>query len=309
MNYVMYKLDFQSSVHFGHNDLSKSSNSFMADTLFSALCLEAVKMGNDCLEMFYNIVHDGRLKFSDAFPYIGDTYYLPKPVKRIESDRTGDSVIKKAFKKLEYVPADKMSEYLQGNLDPREEGNKLSDNLGKYGMKVSVAIKDMEEPQPYHIRYYKFKENNGLYLIMAYKDDEVRDLFEELMMSLSFSGIGGRRSAGFGRFEFRITKMPEYILSRLTQDAKEYMSLSVSLPKDSELEELLQHSSYVLIKRSGFVESDTYSEVQKRKKDIFMMKSGSCFKKMYEGSIYDVSGDGRHPVYKYAIPLWMGVSE
>ncbi|MDE7432467.1 MAG: type III-A CRISPR-associated RAMP protein Csm4 [Lachnospiraceae bacterium] len=309
MNYVIYKLDFQSSVHFGQNDLSKSANSFMADTLFSALCLEAVKMGNDCLESLCDIVRDGRLKFSDALPFIKDTYYLPKPVKKIENDRTGDSVVKKAFKKLEYIPADKMSDYLQGKLEPESEERLLNEGLGDYGMKVSVVIKGMEEPQPYHIRYFSFKKESGLYVIMAYADDEARGLFEDLMMSLSYSGIGGRRSAGFGRFEFRIAKMPEYILSRLTNDAKEYMSLSVSLPQEGEMEAALENAGYVLIKRSGFVESDTYADTFKRKKDIFVMKAGSCFKKMYKGSIYDVSGDGSHSVYKYAIPLWMGVSE
>ena len=309
MNYVIYKLDFQWGVHFGNKDLLKTNNSFQADTLFSALCLEAAKCGTDCLKQLYNRVINGRLRISDAFPYIGDRYYLPKPMKRIQSEEEGNSAVKKAFKKLSYIPADKMTEYLRGTLNPQEESKRLEENLGQYGVKVCAAVRGLEETRPYHIQYFRFHDKCGLYLIVAYEDEEERELFEELMERLSFSGIGGERSSGFGRFDFKIGKMPEVILSRLMKTDKECMTLSISLPKDNELEPALEGAKYVLVKRSGFVESDTYSDTPKRKKDTSMFKSGSCFCKRYEGNIYDVSAGGNHPVYKYGMSLWMGVSE
>ena len=71
--------------------------------------------------------------------------------------------------------------------------------------------------------------------------------------------------------------------------------------------QVLDDSRYLLVKRSGFIDSYTYSKEQRRKKDIYLFKSGSCFNNTYQGDIYNVSSGGSHPVYKYAKPLFMGV--
>ena len=43
------------------------------------------------------------------------------------------------------------------------------------------------------------------------------------------------------------------------------------------------------------------------RRKTFMVLAGSCFKIPYQGDIYDVSIYGKHPVYRYAIPIFMGV--
>lgn len=85
------------------------------------------------------------------------------------------------------------------------------------------------------------------------------------------------------------------------------MSLSCSLPKYNELETVLEGASYLLQKRSGFVVSDKYSEEPLRKRDLYILKAGSCFRTIFEGDIYDVSDGGTHAVYRYAKPLFMEV--
>lgn len=182
------------------------------------------------------------------------------------------------------------------------------EELGKFEMKVLASIRGEEKTLPYRVGTYYYKEGNGLYFIIGYRDDQTVNLFEQLLKCLSFSGIGGKRASGMGRFNYFSEEIPIDFLRRLENNGKEYMSLSVSLPRDEELDEVLQDAEYLLCKRSGFVASENYAEQQMRKRDLYVLKTGSCFKTKYEGDVYDVSGKvGSHPVYRYAKPIFMEV--
>lgn len=307
MKYKLYRLTFQSAVHFGGNNLDEGEYACCADTLFSALCQEALKISDHVLQDFYHYVKEDRLLLSDLFPYMDDAYYIPKPMKRIESaERDGNSVIKKAYKKLKYIPMDQLDIYLQGAYDVLHAAN--MDNLGHFEMKNAVSVRGESEPQPYRIGTYYYKSGNGLYVIVGYQEEGVLQLTEELLINLSFSGIGGKRASGFGRFKLFQKKLPDYFYKRLEANGTRYMSLSVSLPTDEELENVLQDAEYLLCKRSGFVASEQYAPEQMRKKDLYVFKSGSCFAKRFTGDIYDVSDQkGRHPVYRYAKPMLLEV--
>ena len=78
MKYSIYKLEFQTGVHLGMGMLNESEYTFRADQLFSALYIEALKL--KCEKEFYDCVKRGKLLFSDAFPYLGKTYMIPKPM-------------------------------------------------------------------------------------------------------------------------------------------------------------------------------------------------------------------------------------
>lgn len=264
-------------------------------------------MGEEVLKDFYMYAKNGELLFSDAFPFMGNTYYLPKPMKRIDiGDNQGDSKLKKEYKKLKYIPEEAINDYLRGCFD-LSNGQKMGD-LGKFEMKVSASIRGEEETKPYRIGTYYYKEGNGLYFIVGYDEPQKLTLFEELMESLAFSGIGGKRAAGMGRFDFFAEKISLDLQKRLEKNGKTYMSLSVSLPQDKELDEVLEDAEYLLYKRSGFVASENYADEQMRKRDLYVLKAGSCFKIKYKGDIYDVSGRmGKHPVYRYAKPIFMEV--
>lgn len=307
MDYQVYKLEFQGAVHFGKNSLEDGEYVFCADTLFSALCHEALKKGLDALNNLYQYVKGGDLLLSDAFPYIGDTFYLPKPMKRIDAgDSKGDSVIKKAYKKLKYIPAEQLDSYLHGEYDVFNAQD--ISGLGHFEMKVSAAVRGEEETKPYRIGCYYFNQGNGLYMIVGYQNPMVLQLVEELLECLAFSGIGGKRAAGLGRFVLHLGKLPANIHSRLVKSGKQYMTLSVSLPTDDELEDALIGAEYLLCKRSGFVASEQYAKEQQRKRDLYVLKAGACIRMLYAGDVYDMSDkNGSHPVYRYAKPMFMEV--
>lgn len=306
MKYVIYKLYFLNGVHFGNNSLESSLYTLCADTLFSALCQEAVKMGPDTLATFYQYTHEKKLIFSDTFPFRNNELYLPKPFIYIDhGDKAGDSTVKKAFKKMKYISCDHFSQYLKGQM--RLEQTYDLNDFGHSYQKTSVSVRGELDPVPYRVGIYYYNDGNGIYFIAGVGDSAAEALLDELMDSLSASGLGGKRSSGLGRFDYYCVECPEELSHRLTGEWKSYMSLSVSLAQEGEMEEALCGASYSLVKRSGFVASELYSEEQMRKKDLYVFSAGSCFQRKFSGDIYDVSNHGKHPVFRYAIPMFLGV--
>ncbi len=306
MQYEIYKLKFPYGVHIGAKALENSEKTFCADTLFSALAIEALKNDQTVFDKLLDYVKTNKLVLSDGFPFVGDELFLPKPYLKIEGVNDGSSVVKKQYKKMKYVAMSKWKLYLSGKLNPLDE-IELEKHIGSHSTKTHCAIRGLEETKPYRIGTYTFSEMAGVYIIYGYNDDTVKEFFYDLLEKLSFSGIGGKRSSGLGRFEIYPGKMPEEILSAIDKDSSKYVSLSISLPGEDELESALKDSSYMLEKRSGFVDSKSYSDSFMRKKDLFMFVSGSVFSTKYCGDVYDVSSGGKHPVYKYGKPIFLGV--
>ena len=305
MKAVIYKLKFRAAVHFGSGRLSSGGNVFFADTLFSALCHEAVKLyGSDGAEKLYRLAHEGELMLSDGMPYCGDILLVPKPIIHIEGERESDSSMKKKFKKLKYIPINDMGSFLDGKYDPSDA---LDIKLGESDIRNAAAIHDDDDNEPFNIGTYTFAKNCGLYFIAQISSDEAGEVLDKLLESLSYTGIGGKVSAGLGRFEFTKTDMPAELEKRLAGNSSAYMSLSVSMAMDDELDSAVQGAYYEMIKRSGFVASPTYADNPQKKTDLYCFRSGSCFKNRFHGGVFDVSAGGNHPVYRYAKPMFMSI--
>lgn len=324
MEYKIYKLRFKTGVHFGNGLLNDSINTVKADTLFSALYLEALNIGKN--DELYKMANDSRLFISDAMPYIkNDIFLVPKPMIQVKTDKKQDkdqiennSVIKKRVKNIKFLPITNLDDFLNGDIEKIEDD---SLKTGYFEGMTKARVRSHDEngipidTLPYHVGVYNFDENAGLYIITAYEDEEVIKLIEELLTSLSHTGIGGKRTSGLGKFDLEIRDLPSDFANKLFTKKhisdkifKKYMSLSTSLPKDDELEEALENSSYLMEKRSGFIYSTTYSDEFRRKKDMYVFSSGSCFENLSDGDVYDVSeGQNTHKVYRYAKPLFLGV--
>ncbi len=308
MNYKAVKFKFQSSLHIGLNSLEDAEKRLMADTLFSAMCIETKNLGDVKLDKLVNLVKTGNIIFSDAFPYREDDYYLPKPMKRIENEEEGNSIVKKAYKKLELIADCDFDYYIKGEYDIQNAEE--TPEFGRRDIRVAASIRGEEETVPYRVGAFLFNEDCGLYFIFGYKEEADHTFLHEVLDSLSFSGIGGKRASGYGRFVYEECELPESILKRLNSINGQVMTLSVSLPAENELAESVAEAEYQLIKRSGFVTSETYLAEQTRKNDLYVFKAGSCFSQVFKGGVYDVSGGrGSHEVYRYAVPLFMGVDE
>lgn len=309
MRYDLLRLEFSTPVHFGSGRLDTAEITFCADRLFSAICIEALKKGGEeYLMKIYECVRNGKLLLSDGLPYIGDTYYIPKPVIHIEhSHDDSSSVLKKAFKKLSYIPVDKTGDFIKGDIDPESENEKFS-NIGRFGKRYLVAVRNgKEDSLPYRVGDFTFAENSGLYIILGCEDDDLYYDMSKLIEAIGYSGIGGKISSGMGKFSVKPKKMPEGFLRAFEGEHDRYISLSVCMAKNDELEAILENAGYVMLKRSGFINSYTYADNYQKKIDFYCFAAGACFEKKFEGDVFDVSQGGAHPVWRYAKPMLMGV--
>jgi CRISPR-associated protein Csm4 len=305
MDYAFYKMRFRAATHFGDKRLTDSEISAPADTVFSALCHEALKnYGADGIEKLVRLANEGRLLLSDALPFLDYDFYIPKPISGAKrNDEDDDYGGKKAFKKLKYVPAALLQDYLEGNFDAALE-LETQRNFGKSDVRAAVSVDD--PPRPFYVGTFAFAENAGLYLIVGH--DGEGGFAESLLESLAFGGIGGKRSSGLGRFDLERASCDE-LTDLLVNSAasRKRMTLSASMARPDELEKALAGASYALKRRGGFVSSPDYAERHVKKRDFYSFAAGSCFVNAFEGAVFDVSRGGRHPAYRYAKPLFAGI--
>lgn len=300
MQYLIFKLSFNTAVHFGKGRLDATEITFYADTLFSALFKEAIELeGIAFAEQLRNRVNKGELVISDAMPYCKDELYIPKPILHIDNKDEGNSSAKKKFKNLSYICIDDLGDFINGNYEPIEV------KFGEKGIQAKVSVKQDRDNEPYNVGVYKFNKECGLYFVAGIADDYIDD-FDRIMDSLSYRGIGGKISAGLGSFSYAVEQAA--FEERLKKNGKRFMTLSVSMAKENELENALDDASYSLIKRSGFVASNTYNKENSnllKKNDFYSFKGGSCFKNRFDGDVFDVSDNGGHSVYRYAKPMFI----
>lgn len=277
MKKSIIKFKFLTPLHIGSKNLSDSEYEIKADTIFSALCIES---GN--ISKLVRDVREGRLKLSNAFPYIEDFYYIPKPMVYIKQQ----SKEYKLFKKIKYIPEDLLRHYLNGSLVPEDEIKSFI--LGDSDIRTQVCVGS----DPFQVGTFSFKENTGLYIIVEHKGDFIFDIFERLQ----YSGIGGKRSSGLGRFSFEIEECFEF------PKGEKRILLNSAMAKQEELDTALEDANYLLEKRSGFIHQSKY-----KKRDFYSFKAGSVFKNQFKGDLFDVGND-EHPVYRYAVPMFMEVN-
>ncbi len=235
-----------------------------------------------------------------------ETLYIPKPAVRVQTEQEGNSALKKHFKKLKYIPWEKLAAYLQGEIDPAAENQRFR-QLGQQEMRTLAAGRNKAEAEPFFVGTYRFHKGSGLYIIAGFAAAEIKQQFEQLLQGVAISGIGGKRSAGLGKFKVKAADFAAEELNVKAGVEPFYMNLSVAMAVEPELAEALQGASYTLVKRSGFVASATYAPENRRKRDFYAFQSGSCFKRPFAGDVFDVAGNGRHRVYRYAKPLFLEV--
>lgn len=330
MQYKIFKLKFETPVHFGSEkvgtSLEKTNIICHSDTLFSAMCQEILKLYDETvLSDFVDMVEDGELLFSSLLPYNGNSLFLPKPCLLLErdynkEDTDSSSIKKKKMKKLEYISINDFQKYINylktgDNFDYDEDFYKIyeTDTTAKVSLNT-----DSDKNNIYYVGSTYFKERCGLYVLVAYDNDEQIELFEKILTSLGYSGIGGKRSSGYGKFIIEDEMYPDVngleeeklIYSLLEENGDYQETLSIVSPSDEELDNNdFDKAFYKLISRNGYVYSTTYTNDNTlvKRKSLSMFKEGSCFPFEINGEIKDVSDNGKHPVYKNGKCLKIGV--
>lgn len=295
MEVQAYKLDFQ-TVHFENGNLNESIGSFNASRLYSSLFLESLKLNVD--KEFLNLSKSANFFLSDSFPLKDGEFYLPKPIGYpkipLNSESTRETRRKaKRSKKLRYIKYTDMEDYVEGNCDV----DKLDGTDSFFSKSTVVTKKGID---PYEVGITNFK--TSLYILTI-----KHKLLDMLMNSLQYSGIGGKRSSGYGRFTVEKLDIPDEFSKNIVVNDSEYgvyMTLSTSIPNNDELDAVLPTAEYLLEKSSGFAYSSTSRNLL-RKQDLYKFAVGTTLTKTYNGNIFDVRPDDfPHPVWNYAKGLF-----
>lgn len=321
MNYFLLKLAFDTAVHFGGSDSAVGSQSsaltLRADTIFSALCHTALEVyGEPALEELLVSADADALRISDAMPWRGNSFYLPKPIAASTSPAELSTVERKAVKKLAWIPASKFDRYtasLHSGTYPLDE---LDQSFGQAYEQTKASVTDGADAKPYFVGLYRLHAGCGLYVLCACEGTDQIKLLKDLFTLLGLSGIGGRTSAGYGRFHLdgdpswlntAEEESTRWMLQALERSTSPYLLLTSSLPAEEEMDAALEGASFQLVRRSGFA-ATKWVETPMKKQTQYFLAAGSVLQHPYQGKLYDVGTALPHPVYRYSKPLFMGVT-
>lgn len=320
MNYFLFKLQFDTAVHFGGSDsalsLYTSEETLRADTLFSALCHETlVQQGEAALERLCERVRQGKLLFSDTMPWYDKTFYLPKPIAASESTEEVETTLRKKVKKMAWIPVLAFDRYAKslhaGHFTPDDQ----PESFGTHYEQTKAKIPAQGDTKPYQVGLFRFAPNCGLYFICGVSESGQDKKLHALLEGLGVTGIGGRVSTGYGKFhvvqKLCLNTPPDaqakWLRRALAANRAPYLLLTTSLPQANELDSALKDASFQLVRRSGFMASDRV-ETPLKKKTQYALAAGSVLQHPYQGALYDVSLTDTHPAYRYSKPILMGVT-
>lgn len=323
MDYYLFKLRFEGAVHFGMADsalsLQASADHFCADTLFSALCHTAGSLwGEAGIARLCAQAQAGALLLSDSMPWREcdgrDVYYLPKPCAVSQTKREIPSELRKAMKRLSWIPAEDMDAF-RDSLEGKALYCPGEEPFGEAGARTQAAVCDGRDTVPYQVGTFRFLPSCGLYFLAGCADDAQGKQLQALVSALGMSGIGGKVSAGYGAYSVEDVVLLNEPFDAQTQwlyealvcpQPKHYLLLTTSLPADDELEEALSGAMFQLARRGGYVQSETFADAPQRKRTQVFLAAGAMLERPFSGAMYIVA-NGVHPVYRYSKPMMLGV--
>lgn len=301
MTYQLYKMKFHSA-HFGARILEKSNDSIPVETLFSALFLEALKLGKE--QQFLSRALESDYALSDTMLYRFGIL-LPKPIgyPNIETAPIANEnsrKIAKTVKNIDYIHEMDFLDFIKGKITSL---NKVSDLANEQKNLYKISTTTRVHDDPYRVGITTFSEDTFLSFIGT-KDS----LTEELMESLQYTGLGGKRTSGLGRFVFETEPLDIDLTERLKfKNGHPLMLLNSALPRENELSKVMKNATFLLKKSSGFAYSQSVKE-NYRKQNLYKFKAGSVFHQTFEGDIFNVAPEKfPHPVWNYAKPLFLSL--
>lgn len=325
MIYLLYKLKFPNGIHVGANSsLELTSTTVSSDVFYSAFYAEYIRIFGENDRELFQLTENDEFKVSDLLPFkekkTETFFYVPKPfVNDIERKQNNDEneqvVDRKKVKKLSYIPANRLNEYFEF-LKTGKNFPEIDDDFGEKELHTKNKVSRIgEDTELYNVEVFRFNKDSGLYFIVQLPE-KWQEKFENVLESLSLTGIGGKKSAGYGQF-IRELKTENYKedaiflhtnLKKISTSGK-YLLLSSYLPQKDEIEKIKnKENGYQLIKRSGFVNSPKYSENPQKRKQVYMISSGAVLNFKPAGRLADLKLHGNHSIYRMGKPIVIGVT-
>jgi len=329
MDYYVYPLRFVTPVHFGDTaqggTLENLSLTFSSDSFFGACCNELAH-NTEVLYTFIDNVMNGRIVMSSLFPYYidGDNwqYYVPVPMIRVETadivtrsytETKLEAIKQKRLKKRAYMRASQVkhfSDTVQYHIDG------AMPIFVERNVTTQVNMRGTQS-RPYYVGNYRFMPNAGLYIIIGFSDESQKIFFDALIESIGYTGIGGKRSSGYGKFEladdptwlsegFYEDDIALYDMISAPQESIR-MCMSTCVPQMVEDIQQLKQGQFKLKKRSGFVVAEG-TTTQVKRKSYYALAEGSISQHSIEGAVIKIESDALpYAVYRNGRGFWIGV--
>ncbi|WP_457741272.1 type III-A CRISPR-associated RAMP protein Csm4 [Thermococcus sp.] len=168
-----------------------------ADTLFGAIANALATLdGGKTIEELLRAFKKGA-KISSAFPYSGDTYYLPKPLTVELMDFEGDAVRVKRMKRAAYLDLENFERALR--LESFETPEVVS--YSRVSAPKVVLDRVAQDASIYFWEEVRFRDDAGLYFLYSGPENVFNEFIKPAVRVLGDSGIGGKSTWGFGLFE------------------------------------------------------------------------------------------------------------
>ena len=286
--------------------------------------INEIGYNTDEVSWLVETVRQNTIKISSLHPFI-DTkeemqLFLPKPIlKRSDvyeeiTDRHASCEKAKEYKKLKRISHIRTSDLHDSNGKFNPKSVNEQPYFGQFMTAQRVNLRE-EQSLPYAVGSYAFLKESGLYCIVGVKKTEDLQRIRRIFESLGYTGIGGKRSSGYGQFivkpeidlENSSDKDQQELYKLLHNEGPYCMLLSAVTPKEEEVS-YLSKGTYKLIRRSGFVYSEHISETYKRN-SFYALQEGSCMPAPLEGQMIELCHEkSSHPIYKNMKGFWLGVN-
>lgn len=245
-------LDFKGGFRVGRGDESDSTLSTIhSDTIYGAIVYWAFKLFGEDAQLFAK-----NLKCSSLIFQYNNDYVVPKPLI-YDSMHSEDP---KNIKSSSYAYLSKLS-----LVDP-EKSILTEQPTTVTSIPRNALDRNTNNSMFYFIEATYIKPGFVPCIVLEFEDRYEKMLISSLK-ALGDSGIGGDNTYGFGLFDFKITDLPK----QLNQQGKYYVTLSLCIPNEEEIERL-NAGYYRVIRKRGF-KKDTV----KTKADLNYLIEGSTF--------------------------------
>ncbi len=318
MKTYLYKLKFLSPLHLSSDPLSlgKAEVVLHSDTLFSAIANSYSQL----FEFPDSFFETPPFLISSAFPYARETLFVPKPLYPFQT-KNSDSFRKK-IKNSSFITMGMFEKFAKGEeIKLTEEsfatGGFMSERpLGKAVYTASEKPRSTVpraggDTEIFYSTSIRFEENSGLYFFAEFPSEESKKQFDAALYLLGDTGIGGERTAGYGRFEFSAAEYEPVF----RQDSPYFMAISLYYPSETEIKNgILQNARYAIVSRQNWIFSGRAQPI--RSKKVRMFTEGSIFRNAQgvSGKMTDVTpkvAEERlpHKVIRYGKLFKLGITE
>lgn len=348
MKYLV-ELRFDHAVHFGSSvagfGVEEVDETCHSDTLFSGIINQLASVEhlipNFSLKKFLEEFNSQKPPFLiSSFGLAKDTaYFLPKPLLEpaIFASESSLAEYRKEFKKLKWIHLEDFHKWQNKSLS----GSDIKGYFESYSNQPPpkapsfyktptkaqhIQDRETDATQLYHAGQLFYGDEVYPFFLVDFNSENLSwEWFKEALRLLGISGLGGRRSSGYGKFTLRYEPIligddespwPKEV-HETTRHKKAIELWGKVLNHESDgryLFSLLKPKTiteddyvvYHLLIRKGWLFSSS-SFYQMKRKTVYMFSEGSIFSKSIEGELLNISPDElpeeHHELYRYGHPF------